>query len=79
MSLGLKKRRGVGFTLVELLVVIGVIAILIGLLLPSLAKARKQSLQVKCLSNLKQVGTYLTIYLNDNNGWVYPPGLGAVD
>src|SRR5262245_37789303 len=66
-----------GFTLVELLVVIAIIAILIALLLPSLARVQRQSKQVKCLSNLRQIGDYLVLYLNQNNGWLYPPDLGA--
>jgi prepilin-type N-terminal cleavage/methylation domain-containing protein len=66
-----------GFTLVELLVVIAIMAVLIGLLLPSLSRATRQAKQVQCLSNLRQIGAYLVTYVNDNNGWVFPPMRGA--
>jgi prepilin-type N-terminal cleavage/methylation domain-containing protein/prepilin-type processing-associated H-X9-DG protein len=72
-----RNRKWLGFTLVELLVVIGIIAILIGLLLPSLARARAQSNWVKCQSNMRQVGISLEIYANQWKGWMYPPKLGA--
>ncbi len=60
--------RRAGFTLVELLVVIGIIAVLISLLLPSLNQAREQAKRAQCLSNLKQLGNALNIYANQNKG-----------
>jgi prepilin-type N-terminal cleavage/methylation domain-containing protein/prepilin-type processing-associated H-X9-DG protein len=70
-------RRRSAFSLVELLVVIGIIAILIALLLPSLQAARKQAKNVQCKSNLQQIGAQLQIYANVNGGWLYPPHRGA--
>ena len=67
-------RRAGGFTLVELLVVIGIIATLIAMLLPAMQRARAQALNVQCKSNMRQVGIYLTAYLNDNDGYLYPMG-----
>ena len=60
-----------GFTLIELLVVVSVIALLISILLPSLAGARQQAKATVCLANLKRIGLQNSLYVNDYG--VYPP------
>lgn len=65
-------RRTTGFTLVELLVVVSIIALLISILLPSLRKARDQAKTVKCAANERQVGQALAAFIAESNG-LYPP------
>ena len=70
----MKKDRA--FTLVELLVVIGIIALLVGMLMPALNKARQSANTLKCLSNLRQIGTVMNMYIAANKG-SFPIGQSA--
>src|SRR5438046_331950 len=65
--------RSAGFTLVELLVVIGIIGLLVAILLPALGKARDSAQTLKCLANCRTLGSAFQMYANEHKGWLpYP-------
>ncbi|MEI6914412.1 MAG: prepilin-type N-terminal cleavage/methylation domain-containing protein [Armatimonadota bacterium] len=83
MKAGIKRR---GFTLIELLVVIAIIAILAAILFPVFMSAKKTAMRTSCLNNLKQIGTSLMLYGQDNNdampipwGWAQGKSLWGID
>jgi prepilin-type N-terminal cleavage/methylation domain-containing protein len=73
----MKTKRLDGFTLIELLVVIAIIAILAAILMPVLQAAQERARRINCVSNLRQWGTAMQIYCNDNNNGLPRDGMDA--
>lgn len=70
----MKKLNKKGFTLIELMIVIAIIAILAAILVPNFVKARAQGQLTACKSNLKNIGTAMEMYASDHNGRYIPTG-----
>jgi prepilin-type N-terminal cleavage/methylation domain-containing protein len=74
----LRNARPSAFTLVELLVVVGIISVLVSILLPAMQQAREKALRVSCASNMRQTYFAVMMYANDNKGWIPFPGAGNI-
>ena len=70
------RKSSAAFTLVELLVVIGIIVVLIGMLLPSLSRSRQAANSVTCQSNLRQIGLSMLMYADEHDGFLFPIDMG---
>jgi len=79
MCISLTREKEKGFTLIELLVVMAIIALLMGILLPSLNRARRQAKKIACLSNMRQMGIGLQAYLIDNEDRLPPSSCSLSD
>ncbi|MDQ3441931.1 MAG: prepilin-type N-terminal cleavage/methylation domain-containing protein [Planctomycetota bacterium] len=67
-----RRKELAGFSLIELLVVLGILVILLAILIPVVLKVRRGAQQTKCLANLRTIGQALVIYQNDHSGWAFP-------
>ncbi len=65
-----------GFTMIEILVVITIIAVLVALLMPAYSQVKERALRVKCMSNMRQLGIAQFNYASDHEGWFYNAGVG---
>jgi prepilin-type N-terminal cleavage/methylation domain-containing protein len=72
------RQHRLGFTIVELLVVIGIIALLLGILLPTISRAREAANRVKCASQLRQIGQFAAMYAGQCNNFL-PVGYVSYD
>src|SRR5258706_8113306 len=70
--MGARPRQRLGFSLVEVVVVIGIVAVLMAILLPTVSKARQHARTLSCLSNLRQIGLAAVAYGNLYNGYTVP-------
>ena len=74
MTRSIRSRKS-AFTLVELLVVIGIIAVLLSILLPSLGRARENAKRIQCMSNLRQISLAFVMYCHENKDWFPSPAV----